>query len=71
MNSIEEMSPDSIKDGTVEITHKTIGPARPSRIRVASHIKVSDFCFFVTSLRILCAYEEEFIPFLADFRFVI
>jgi len=42
MNSIEEMSPGSTKDGTVEITHKTIGPSRPSRIRVASHIKVRD-----------------------------
>ncbi|XP_013631273.1 PREDICTED: uncharacterized protein LOC106336860 isoform X3 [Brassica oleracea var. oleracea] len=30
-------------DGTtVEITHKTIGPSRPSRIRVASRIKVRD-----------------------------
>uniref|UniRef100_A0A1J3FNY3 Ubiquitin-like domain-containing protein n=1 Tax=Noccaea caerulescens TaxID=107243 RepID=A0A1J3FNY3_NOCCA len=36
------MSSDSTKDGTVEITHKTIGPSRPSRIRVASHIKVRD-----------------------------
>uniref|UniRef100_A0A1J3D5Z3 Ubiquitin-like domain-containing protein n=1 Tax=Noccaea caerulescens TaxID=107243 RepID=A0A1J3D5Z3_NOCCA len=42
MNSIEEMSSDSTKDGTVEITHKTIGPSRASRIRVASHIKVRD-----------------------------
>ncbi|CAH2059283.1 unnamed protein product, partial [Thlaspi arvense] len=42
MNSIEEMSPGSTNDGTVEITHKTIGPSRPSRIRVASHIKVRD-----------------------------
>ncbi|ESQ52147.1 hypothetical protein EUTSA_v10017211mg [Eutrema salsugineum] len=42
MNSIEETSPDSTNDGTVEITHKTIGPSRPSRIRVASHIKVRD-----------------------------
>ncbi|KFK36432.1 hypothetical protein AALP_AA4G123500 [Arabis alpina] len=36
------MSTDSTNDGTVEITHKTIGPARPSRIRVASRIKVRD-----------------------------
>lgn len=43
MNLIEEMSPGSTNDGTVEITHKTIGPARPSRIRVASHIKVGTF----------------------------
>ncbi|KAL1211101.1 hypothetical protein V5N11_008560 [Cardamine amara subsp. amara] len=43
MNSIEEMSPvASHNNGTVEITYKTIGPARPSQIRVASHIKVSD-----------------------------
>ncbi|CAF2095435.1 BnaA05g34930D [Brassica napus] len=33
----------SSDDGTtVEITHKTIGPSRPSRIRVASKIKVRD-----------------------------
>ncbi|CAN8308083.1 unnamed protein product [Cochlearia groenlandica] len=42
MNSIEETSSDSINDGTVEITHKTIGPSLPCRIRVASHIKVRD-----------------------------
>ncbi|KAG7569247.1 putative domain SAYSvFN [Arabidopsis thaliana x Arabidopsis arenosa] len=42
VNSIEEASSDSTNNGTIEITYKTIGPARPSQIRVASHIKVRD-----------------------------
>nr|AAO37160.1 hypothetical protein [Arabidopsis thaliana] len=42
MNSTEELSSDSTNNGTVEITYKTIGPARPSQIRVASHIKIRD-----------------------------
>lgn len=49
---LEEMSSD---DGTtVEITHKTIGPSRPSRIRVASRIKVWNFLILPLFLAILC-----------------
>ncbi|XP_010531732.1 PREDICTED: uncharacterized protein LOC104807964 [Tarenaya hassleriana] len=42
VDSIEETNPNSSENGTVEISLKTIGPARPSRIRVASRIKVRD-----------------------------
>ncbi|EOA27852.1 hypothetical protein CARUB_v10024010mg [Capsella rubella] len=49
VKSIEEVSSDSTNNGTVEITYKTIGPARPSQIRVASHIKVRDLRYAIAA----------------------